>query len=77
VVILESRPRLEGDGVITNFKKLSDALDRTAAASGSTPPASDIVAKIRDEQKRIKSDIQQKGIAYVTVDGRKFLVRSS
>jgi hypothetical protein len=63
--------------MITNLKKLSAALDRVAAAQGQIPPAADVVAKIRDEKTRIESDIQHNGIAYVTVDGRRFRVRSS
>jgi hypothetical protein len=63
--------------MVTNLKKLSEALDRVAAANGPISPASDVVAKIREEKTRIESDIRQNGFAYVTVDGRKFEVRSS
>ena len=63
--------------MITDFKRLSDALDTVAAGSAPAPRADRIVAEIREQRDRIDSEIRQNGRAYVTVEGRRFLVRPS
>ena len=64
---------LEDRAVITNFKKLADALDK-AAQTPPTAPAEELVAAIRADKERIERDIRQKGSSLVTIDGRTFKV---
>jgi hypothetical protein len=55
--------------VVTNLKRLSDALDKAA------PPAGEaVVAEIRSDMERINREVAQKGVSYITVDGRRFKV---
>ena len=58
--------------MITNFKTLSEALDK--AAPNQAESVREVVSKIRDQKARIDKDIQRSGEAFVTVDGRKFKV---
>jgi hypothetical protein len=61
--------------VVTNLKRLSEALDKAALTSQST--AEGIVAQIRADRKRIAEDIERTGAAYVVIDGRRFKVLAS
>jgi tRNA(Phe) wybutosine-synthesizing methylase Tyw3 len=61
--------------MITDFKKLSDALSSVASSSVSAPRGAQVVEAIRDQKERIDSEIREHGKAYVTVEGWKFLVR--
>jgi len=58
--------------MITNFKKLSETLDKAAPVASS--PAGELVAAIRAQKERINKDIQETGTSFVTIDGRKFKV---
>jgi hypothetical protein len=55
--------------MITNFRRLSEALDKAAPA-----PGAGLVAAIRADNTRIRNEIAQKGAAYVEVNGQKFKV---
>jgi hypothetical protein len=55
--------------MITNFKRLSEALDKAAPA-----PGAGLVAAIRADNERIRSEIAQKGAAYVEVNGQTFKI---
>jgi hypothetical protein len=58
--------------MITNFKKLSETLDRAASAPSSAP--GELVAAIRADKERINREIQESGTSFVTIDGHKFKV---
>jgi hypothetical protein len=55
--------------MITNFRRLSEALDKAAP-----PPGTGLVAAIRADNERIRNEIAQKGAAYVEVNGQKFKI---
>jgi len=55
--------------MITNFRRLSEALDKAAPAAGAG-----LVAAIRAQKERISVDIAQTGVAYVEVEGQTFKV---
>ncbi len=55
------------NAMISDLKKLSEALDAAA-------PGAKLAAAVRAEKTRIEQDIQEKGSAQVTVDGRTFKV---
>ena len=63
--------------MITDFKKLSDALDRVAPAPSAMPAVENVLAAIRDNRVSIESEIKETGLAHVTVDGRTIVVRRS
>jgi hypothetical protein len=58
--------------MITNFKRLSETLDKAAPRVGKG-----LVAAIRAQKDRICSDINRTGAAYVEVDGQTFKVLSA
>lgn len=55
--------------MITNLKRLSDALDKAAPAPGKS-----VVAEIRSDMERINREVAEMGVSYVTVHGRRFKV---
>ena len=67
VSIEKGRPKM-----ITNFRRLSEALDKAAPTAGAV-----LVAAIRADKERICNDIAQKGAAYVEVNGQTFKVSSA
>jgi hypothetical protein len=58
--------------MITNFKKLSETLDKAAPRVGAG-----LVAAIRAQKPRICRDIARTGAAYVEVGGQTFKVSSA
>jgi hypothetical protein len=57
------------EDMISDLKKLSEALDAAAPA-----PGAKLAATVRAEQVRIQQEIQERGVASITVDGRTFKV---
>lgn len=55
--------------MITNFRRLSEALDKAAPAAGAG-----LIAAIRARKEQISNDIYRSGAAYVEVDGQTFKV---
>jgi hypothetical protein len=55
--------------MVTNLKRLSDALDKAAPVPGEA-----VVAEIRSDMERINKEVAEKGVSFILVDGQRFKV---